>query len=57
MADNISMSDGNRQTLNLPPVLDVEERINQMYGTITQLQSQVQAKAIKVKPPESFNSN
>ena len=57
MANNISMSDSNRQTPNLPPISDVEERINQMYGTITQLQSQVQAKLIKVKPPESFNSN
>ena len=57
MADDISMSDGNRQTLNLPPVSDVEERINQMYGTITWLQSQVQAKAIKIKLPESFNGN
>ena len=57
MADNISMSDGNGWTPNLPPVTDVEERINQMYGTIAWLQSQVQAKAIKVKPPESFNGN
>ena len=57
MADDISMSDSNGQTPNLPPVTDMEERINQMYGTIAWLQSQVQAKSIKVKPPESFNSN
>ena len=55
MADNISMNGENSQVSNLPPLTEVEERINQLHETITSLQSQVQTKAVKIQPPEAFN--
>ena len=37
MADNISMNSENSQVPNLPPLTEVEERINQLHETITSL--------------------
>ena len=56
MANNISMNSENSQAPNLPPLTEVEERISQLYKTITSLQSQVQTKVVKIQPPEAFNS-
>ena len=56
MANDISMNGENSQVPNLPPLTEVEERINQLHETITSLQSQVQTKAVKIQPPEAFNS-
>ena len=55
MADDISMNGEHNQAPNLPPLNKVEERISQLYETITSLQSQVQTKAVKIQPPEVFN--
>lgn len=57
MADNISMEGNNIQMPNLPPLNEVEERIDQLHNTIARLQGQVQTKMVKIKPPESFNGN
>lgn len=57
MANNISMEGNNVQTPNLPPLNEVEGRIDQLHNTITRLQGQVQTKTVKIKPPESFNRN
>ena len=55
MADDISMNGENSQVPNLPPLTEVEERINQLHETIASLQNQVQTKAVKVRPPEAFD--
>lgn len=53
--DDISMDGHNGQTSNLPPLSEVEERINQLHETIAKLQGQAQTKSVKIKPPEAFN--
>ena len=57
MADNVSMEGNNIQTPNLPPLNKVEGRIDQLHKTIATLQSQVQTKTVKIRPPEAFNGN